>query len=44
MKNKEEILRLIVELIFKHTVPKDQFGFYTEAMLIEDIRKIINEK
>ena len=33
------IFRLIVE----KTYPKEQFGFYTEEMMLEDIRKIINQ-
>ena len=31
----------ILQLIFQKTYPKDQFGFYTEQMMYEDILRIL---
>lgn len=42
MNMKEQQAKRILELIFSKTYPKDQFGFYTEQMMYEDILRILN--
>ena len=37
----EQKVRAIFELIVDKTIPKDQWGFYTESDLIRDIEYII---
>ena len=41
MSNEQKILA-ILKLIFEKTMPKDQFGFYTEQDMYNDIARIIN--
>lgn len=41
MSNEQKIVA-IVKLIFDRTLPKDQFGFYTEQNLVQEITGIIN--
>lgn len=41
MSNEQKIME-IVDLIIKKTMPKDQFGFYTEQNLCNDVARIIN--
>lgn len=39
----EQKIEAIYQLIVQKTMPKDQFGFYTEQMLIQDIAAIMNQ-
>ena len=39
--NSEQKAVEICELIFKHTMPKDQFGFYTEQDMFQDVLSIL---
>ncbi len=41
MTNEQKAVK-ILKLIFDKTMPKDQFGFYTEEMLFQDVLKIIS--
>lgn len=38
----EQKIQAILNLIFQKTMPKDQFGFYTEQHMYQDIANIIN--
>ncbi len=40
--NNEQKAEQLVLLIVKNTYPKDQFGFYNENNLYQDILKILN--
>ena len=42
MSNEQKASKLI-DLIFRKTYPKEQFGFYTEEMLLQDIMRILEE-
>ncbi len=38
----EQKIQAVYELVASKTIPKDQFGFYTDLDLIKDIANIIN--
>lgn len=43
MTNEDKALA-IFRLIVEKTYPKEQFGFYTEQMMFDDILKILNNQ